>query len=149
MMRSFRFHLAAVPAAALMLCVLATADRPMAQSVSELTTVDRQVRELAEVGKYDEANALAERALADAERRFGPDDAEVGDRLVALAAIHRMQGRDAEAQPIMQRALSIYERTLPPVSLDGLSFPWAYQFLDEEKKLLFRREQQKAQERRQ
>jgi hypothetical protein len=148
-MRIFHVNGLLAVAAVLALVALGKGGTVHAQSDRDLSAIDREVVELAAAGRYSEASAMARRALEVAETRYGPDDPQVGDRLVALAEVERLQGRDAE--PIMTRALAIYERTLPPLSPEthqGLKFPLGYDFLDNEKKLLARRELQKAQERR-
>jgi Tetratricopeptide repeat len=55
------------------------------------------------------------RALATAEKVFGPDNQNVGISLGHLAALYRDQGRYAAAEPLLKRALAIAERARGPL----------------------------------
>jgi CHAT domain-containing protein len=54
------------------------------------------------------------RALAIAEKAFGPDHPAVGTGLNNLAIVFRAEGRYAEAEPLYTRALAIDEKALGP-----------------------------------
>lgn len=55
----------------------------------------------------------AERELKIAEEAFGPDDHRVAPRLQDLAQMYSLQGRLAEAEPLLRRALAIAEGLSP------------------------------------
>ncbi len=69
-------------------------------------------------GKYDEALAAAERALAVREGLLAADDPAVADSLHLLAVIHDDRHDYAKAEPPNQRALAIREKALGPDHLD-------------------------------
>ncbi len=67
-----------------------------------------------EQGQYTRAEPLLRRALARAERLFGPDDFDVASILNNLGMLYKFQGRYAEAEPLYRRALTIVERMRGP-----------------------------------
>ena len=81
----------------------------------------RATRYLWERARYAEAQALSERALAIAERAFGPNHPDVSRCLNDLAVVHWYQGRFSEAQARNERALAIRESALGPGHLDVAS----------------------------
>jgi tetratricopeptide (TPR) repeat protein len=85
-----------------------------AQQSDDLKSLNQQMIQLAQAGKYAEATDVAQRALALAERQLGPDHPAVGIRLNMLALLYRTQGRYAEAEPLYQRAIAIAEKSLGP-----------------------------------
>lgn len=89
------------------LIVLGTASPSSAQQSDDLVVLDQQVRQLGQSGKIREAIALAKRALELTEARFGALDAALIRPLESLAGLYRHQGRDAEAEPLLLRALPI------------------------------------------
>jgi tetratricopeptide (TPR) repeat protein/CHAT domain-containing protein len=76
----------------------------------DLDSLNQQVVELYQAGKYAEATPIADRVLALAERRFGPDHPQVGTRLNDLALLYRAQGRYADAEPLYKRVLGMVEK---------------------------------------
>ncbi len=48
------------------------------------------------------------------EQEFGPDHPDVATDLNNLAKVYRFQGRYAEAEPLLKRALAIFEKALGP-----------------------------------
>jgi tetratricopeptide (TPR) repeat protein len=60
-------------------------------------------------GRLAEAEAVARRALADAESAFSEGDHLVAEALNTLGMIHKFQGRYGEAEPLYQRALAVAE----------------------------------------
>lgn len=101
----------------LLVLLLASSANPepaYGQSGDELTGMNAQVVQLHQAGKYAEAAALAERAVALAERLHGPDHPNVGTALNNLGLAYRRQGRNAEAEPVYLRFLAIREKTLGP-----------------------------------
>jgi len=63
---------------------------------------------------YAEAELLYRRALAIAEKNFGPDHPEMATALNNLAALLQNTNRFAEAEPMMRRALAIAEKSFQP-----------------------------------
>jgi CHAT domain-containing protein/tetratricopeptide (TPR) repeat protein len=82
--------------------------------VDEVQRLDQQAASLAQAGKYPEAAEPAKRAVASAERRYGPNDSRVAGPLSRLAEIYLLQQRYADAAPLCQRTLAIAEKTLGP-----------------------------------
>ena len=58
---------------------------------------------------YAEEERLLLAALAEAEK-FGPEDPRLAATLNNLAELYRAQGKYAEAEPLYQRALAIFEK---------------------------------------
>ena len=93
----------------------------------DLDTLNAQVEQPYQQGKYTEAIPVAQRALAGAEKKFGRDHPQVATSLNNLAALYREQGRYTDAEPLYQQALAITEKALgldhPDVAatLEGLA----------------------------
>jgi tetratricopeptide (TPR) repeat protein len=85
-----------------------------AQRSDDLDTLTQQATQLFQAGKYAEATDVAQRALALAERLFGPNHTKVATALNALATLYRAQGRYGEAEPLLKRALATSEKALGP-----------------------------------
>ncbi len=66
-----------------------------------------------EEARYDEAEKMFLACLSDAEN-FGESDERLPLSLNNLAWLYRLQGKYAEAEPLYQRALGIYETALGP-----------------------------------
>ena len=113
-MRALQFIYVAFLLALLPIASLADAGPARAQAGDELTALNAEVVRLHAAGKYSEANPLAERAVALAERLHGPDHPNVGTALNNLGLLYRAQERNAEAEPIYKRYLAIREKTLGP-----------------------------------
>ena len=64
-------------------------------------------RGLVQEGKLDEARKYLERALVEAKRGFGEDDAHVAAALNNLAELHRIESRWEESQRMFDEALQI------------------------------------------
>ena len=97
-----------------MLLAVATSGPVTAQAPDDLVALNAQVEKLYGEGKYAEATDIAQRSLALAEWKFGPDHPSVGTSLEYLAELHETQGRDAEAEPLYKRSLAIFEKGLGP-----------------------------------
>ena len=69
--------------------------------------LDRQISELRTAGKIAQAVPLAQQALALAVDRDGRDSGAVANALITLADLYIDQGRKAEAEPLLRRALEI------------------------------------------
>lgn len=88
----------------------ATKSLPSNQDQSELDTLNQQVIQLYQAGKYDQAVPIAESALALAERLHGLDDPTVVSNLKTLALLLENAKRFDEAEPLRRRALAIDEK---------------------------------------
>jgi tetratricopeptide (TPR) repeat protein len=64
--------------------------------------------------RYAEAESLTRRALAIAEKSFGPDHPNVASCLNNLAGLLKDTNRLADAEPLMRRALAIDEKSFGP-----------------------------------
>ena len=60
-----------------------------------------------DLGRYAEAEPLAERALAIREKALEPEHPRVAASLISLARLYKAQGRYAEAEPLLNRGLAI------------------------------------------
>jgi tetratricopeptide (TPR) repeat protein len=89
-----------------------------AQGGDDLAALNRQVEALFDAGKYAEALPLAERAVKVAEERQSPDSPVVVDALLLLAELYQSQGRDPDAEHLLQRVR---------ISLDMLAFRYESQ----------------------
>ena len=66
-----------------------------------------------EQGRYAEAEVQLKAALQEAES-FEPDDPRLAQSLNNLGLLYEAQGKYAEAEPLYQRALGIWEKALGP-----------------------------------
>jgi tetratricopeptide (TPR) repeat protein len=94
--------------------LVATASVSSAQNLKEVQTLNKQVDELYDAGKYAEAIPLAQRALAIREKALGSDHPDLVETLNNLAYLYHAQGRYAEAEPLFKRSLAIQEKVLGP-----------------------------------
>ncbi|HWP29721.1 MAG TPA: tetratricopeptide repeat protein, partial [Chloroflexota bacterium] len=85
-----------------------------AQATDEVLALRALFVQLYQEGRYPEAAAAAQRLLAVAEARFGPEHPQVAGALSYVATAYRVQGRYAEAEPHFKRALALFEKTLGP-----------------------------------
>jgi tetratricopeptide (TPR) repeat protein len=86
-----------------------------ARQADDFSKLSRQVGKLYRDRKYAEATDIARRALAMAERQFGPGD--VSTALNYLGMLYHAQGRYAEAEPLQKRALIAADVELIPVTV--------------------------------
>lgn len=70
-----------------------------------------RINELSRAGKYAEAVALALAQVETLEKKFGPNNRDVGAALNNLAQLYGNQGRDGEAEPLFKRSIAILEKT--------------------------------------
>ena len=73
----------------------------------EWDILNDEVMELYRTGKYDRGVVVAKKALEVAEQNVGPDHPDVATSLENLAYLYRATHRDAEAEPLEQRAACI------------------------------------------
>jgi tetratricopeptide (TPR) repeat protein len=78
--------------------------------LEEAAQLNQVVVRLNGEGKYREAVALAERALALREKALGPSHPDVATSLNNLAVLYQHQGAYAKAEPLLARALDISDR---------------------------------------
>ena len=101
------------------LCCQAVAGRtPPRRSAQADETEAARLRKRAEdaqqAGRYDEALALALRAMALDEKERGPNHPNLASSALLVAEIHMDRGDYAKAEEPLDRALSIRERALGP-----------------------------------
>jgi tetratricopeptide (TPR) repeat protein len=70
-------------------------------------TLNKEVMDPYRAGKYDQAVAVAQKALQVAEQNVGPDHPDVARSLENLAALYRATKRDTEAEGLEARAKKI------------------------------------------
>lgn len=70
-----------------------------------------RINELSRAGKYAEAVTLAQAQVETLEKKFGPNNRDVGAALNNLAQLYGNQGRDGEAEPLFKRSIAILEKT--------------------------------------
>ncbi|MGO9483129.1 MAG: tetratricopeptide repeat protein [Rhodomicrobium sp.] len=98
----------------------ASGNSPEAQGAADVVTLNKQVIQLSSQGKYKEAAAIEEKALALAERVLGPEHPDTLKNVSVLAGLYARQVRYSEAEPLFERALAASERVLGPEHPDTL-----------------------------
>ena len=83
---------------------------PSSAQKSETAALSAKINELGRAGKYAEAVALAQGQLESLEKKYGLDHRDVAAALNNLAQLYGSQGRDAEAEPLLKRAIAILDR---------------------------------------
>jgi CHAT domain-containing protein len=84
---------------------------PLLQAqLKEDTPVEREIRALEQQRKYEEALAVAQRGIAEAEAQFGPEHPEVAWLLVWAARQNRQLTRYQAADRDLRRALGIFRK---------------------------------------
>ena len=91
---------------------LAAATGAAAQGTADVAAPNEQVVQLYGQGKYKEAAALAEKALAFAKRVLGREHPDTLSSTNNLAVLYKAQGRLADAEPLFKRVLEARERVL-------------------------------------
>jgi len=76
--------------------------------------LDEQAMMLNELGLFGKAEVASRRALAIAEKSYGPEHPDVAICLNNLASLLQDTNRLAEAEPLMRRALAIAEKSYGP-----------------------------------
>jgi len=99
---------------------------------NEVTTLNEKISKLLDAGKFDDAMALAQRALAIVEEDLGPYHPDVATALDNLAMLYVEHGRYAEAEVLLKRSLVIRDQAGPDhpyvaASLDNLAALYANQ----------------------
>ena len=99
-------HILTITTACVLLCLTSTP--VFAQGAGlEWDILNDEVKELYRTGKYDRGVVVAKKALEVAEQNVGPDHPSVATSLEHLAYLYRVTHRDAEAEPLEQRAARI------------------------------------------
>ncbi len=81
---------------------------------SEAESLNRQVVDLYQAGKYQEAILIARQLLEVLERTNGPEHPDTASSLNNLALLYKETGDYAKAEPLFRRALAISEKALGP-----------------------------------
>ena len=79
-----------------------------------LNALNKQVNQLGEQGKYQEAIPIAERAVEVAKRVRGPENHETAEALNNLGLLFKKIGDYVKAEPLYQEALRIRQKVLGP-----------------------------------
>jgi tetratricopeptide (TPR) repeat protein len=88
----------------------------------DLRNVARRTRRLG-IARHkmgQDASSLLEKAVTLYGQAFGPEDLETGDSLTELGLIYRGQGKHAEAQRCLRRAVTIHENGCGPDSNEAV-----------------------------
>ena len=93
-------------------------------SVATSTARVNLARELAGLGRYQEAEPLLVRGVAGFEKELGPEHVIVGWALITLGTVQSKTGRRDECIRTLQRAVEIYEKGFGPEH-SQLSLPLA------------------------
>jgi len=92
-----------------------TAPRRSAQAPeTEAARLRKRAEDAQQAGRYDEALALALRAMALDEKERGPNHTDLASSALLVAEIYMDRGENAKAEQPLDRALSIRERALGP-----------------------------------
>jgi tetratricopeptide (TPR) repeat protein len=92
------------------------------------SSLNQQVIELCQAGKFNEAVPIAQEFLELCEKRFGPDHPETADALCNLGEVYRSLRDYVRAEPLLKRAIEIDEKTL---GLDHPDTAWPLNNLGE------------------
>src|SRR4051812_39929389 len=87
---------------------------PTQAQSDELAALNRQIGQLHQAGKYDEAIPLAQRLVELTRARFGKDPRAYANALGLLGDLYREKGRYAEVEPLYQSARATLEKALGP-----------------------------------
>src|SRR5947209_14352606 len=89
--------------------LVGSASMPLAQEADEVSELSQKVIQLYNAGRYADAISVAQQVLAIGEKALGRDHPDVATLLNNLALLYVSQGRYADAEPLYQRGLAIYE----------------------------------------
>jgi CHAT domain-containing protein/Tfp pilus assembly protein PilF len=85
-----------------------------AQEDQNIDVLFEHIKELTQSRKFTEAQPLAQRAVALAEKRLGASNGKYADALNWLAIVYRGQTRYGEAESLLKRSLEIHGNTDGP-----------------------------------
>jgi tetratricopeptide (TPR) repeat protein len=94
--------------------VLLAATSAHPQSSDDVGTLNRQIEQLVQTGKYAEATEVALRALATQEKVLGPDHLDVAKIEDTLATLYRIQRRYPDAEQSLKKSVMTQEKLLGP-----------------------------------
>ena len=83
-----------------------------APSLAQTAAPSAKINELSRAGKYSEALPLAQGQLQTLEKKYGPAHRDVAAALNNLAELYGHQGNDAEAEPLLKRAIAILDKVV-------------------------------------
>src|SRR6266511_322864 len=104
-----RYWICQRPLAIAVLLVLSGFTPVLAQS-DDLAALNRQIAQLYQSAKYDEAIPLAQRLVELTGTRFGTESRAHANALGFLGDLYREKGRYAEAEPLYRSARSNLEK---------------------------------------
>ena len=84
--------------------------------LAKLSSLNKQVTELYQAGKFNEAIPIAQEFLELSEKALGPDHPDTATALNNLAVLYHSMGDYAKAEPLYQRALKIRRESARPRS---------------------------------
>ena len=94
----------------LWLALAASSSLVVPSLAGDTAALSAKINELSRAGKYAEAIPLAQGQLDSLEKKYGPNHRDVAGALNNLAQIYGSQGRDAEAEPLLKRAIAILDK---------------------------------------
>ena len=80
-------------------------------ALNEWEKLNQKTELLYQQGNYSAAVDAALQALQIAEQTFDPDHADLATSLNSLGMLYSAQGRYAQAEPLLSRALGIFEKS--------------------------------------
>ena len=83
---------------------------PALAQPNDLAALNRQIGQLYQAGKYDEAIPLAQRLVELTGTRFGKDSRAHANALGVLGDLYREKGRYAEAEPLTRACAASSKR---------------------------------------
>ena len=114
-LRAFRGWFCARAFFVALLCLLQPGPRLIADEQDDqarLASLNQQVIELCQAGKFNEAVPIAQEFLDLCEKRFGPDHPDTADALYNLGDLYCSLRDYTKAEPLLKRALEIDEKAL-------------------------------------
>jgi tetratricopeptide (TPR) repeat protein len=94
--------------------VLLAATPAHSQSSDDVGTLNRQIEQLVQAGKYAEAAEVASRVVAMQEKTLGPAHPDVAKIQNTLATFYRIQRRYDDAEQVLKKSLTAQEKALGP-----------------------------------
>jgi tetratricopeptide (TPR) repeat protein len=85
---------------------------PAMAQPDDLAALNRQIGQLYQASRYDEAIPLAQRLVELSGTRFGKESREHANALAVLGDLYREKGRYAEAEPLYQSVRDKLEKAL-------------------------------------
>lgn len=101
-------------AISLVMVVLLVGNGLCQDDLEQAADLHRQIIQLYQKGRYEEAIPLAKRSLAIREKALGPGHPDVATSLNNLASLYKTIGDYSRAEPLYKRSLAIKEKALGP-----------------------------------